>query len=126
MLLQNATPILLQNATEVYYKMRQVFYYKMRQFNTKCNSYYKMRRLLQVATVQSTKKILFAVIHFHMLGLSKLRFLQTTKKIIDQIENGLKLNNVLNNHPASKKSHTNVFLIPATMLWPTADKRYPR
>ena len=31
--------ILLQNATEVYYKMRQV-------------SYYKMLRLLQIATVQ--------------------------------------------------------------------------
>ena len=48
-----------------YYKMRQLFYYKMRQkfitkwvkffitkcddFITKCNSYYKMRRLLQIA-----------------------------------------------------------------------------
>ena len=49
MLLQNATAILLQNATEVYYKMCQVFYYKMRQF------YYKMRRLLQIATIQYYK-----------------------------------------------------------------------
>ena len=45
-LLQNAAAIFLQNATEVYYKMPQVFYYKIRQF------YYKMRRLLQIATVQ--------------------------------------------------------------------------
>ena len=51
---------LLQNAT-YYYKMRQLFYYKMRQkFITKCDdfitkydSYYKMRRLLQIATVHS-------------------------------------------------------------------------
>ena len=50
MLLQNTTAILLQNATEVYYTMRQVFYYKMRQF------YYKMRRLLQIAPVQTIIK----------------------------------------------------------------------
>ena len=49
-LLQNTTAILLQNVTEVYYKMRQIFYYKMRQF------YYKMRRLLQIARVQSCYK----------------------------------------------------------------------
>ena len=49
-LLQNASAILLQNATEVYYKMRQVFCYKF----TKCDSYYNMRRLLQIATVQTT------------------------------------------------------------------------
>ena len=49
----------------VYYKMRQLFYYKMRQFYyktqvisncndfiTKCDSYYKMRRLLQIVTVK--------------------------------------------------------------------------
>ena len=59
-LLQNATAILLQNATKVYYKMCQVFCYKMRQIFTKYNSYYKlqelyykMRRLLQIVTVQS-------------------------------------------------------------------------
>ena len=65
-LLQNATAILLQNATEVYYKMRQVFYYKMPvllqnatviikcdDLITKCDSYYKIRRLLQIATVQA-------------------------------------------------------------------------
>ena len=46
-LLQNATAVLLQNATEVYYKMSQDHCYKMRQF------YYKLRRLLQIATVQS-------------------------------------------------------------------------
>ena len=42
------------------YKMRQLFYYKMQQkfktksgyFITKYDSYYKMRRLLQIATVQ--------------------------------------------------------------------------
>ena len=49
-LLQNASAILLQNAAEVYYKMRQVFCYKF----TKCDSYYNMRRLLQIATVQTT------------------------------------------------------------------------
>ena len=66
-LLQNASVILLQNATEVYYKMRLVFYYKMRQFYykmgqllqiatillKKCDSNYKMRRLLQIETVQT-------------------------------------------------------------------------
>ena len=59
-----------------YYKMRQLFYYRMRQefitkcarfllqnatallenatiFITKCNNYYKVRRLLQIATVHS-------------------------------------------------------------------------
>ena len=46
-LLQNATAILLQNATEVYYKMRQRF------FITKCDSSYKMPRLLQIEIVQS-------------------------------------------------------------------------
>ena len=38
MLLQNAPTISLQNAAELYYKMCLVFYYKM-------------RRLLQIATV---------------------------------------------------------------------------
>ena len=51
-----ATAILLQNATKVYYKMRQVFYYKKRQF-AKCNSYYKMRRLLQNTLVHSVNTL---------------------------------------------------------------------
>ena len=62
MLLQHATCVLLRNATEVYYKMRQVFYfkmqqlyYKMRRFITKCDSYYKMRRLLLIATLQESQ-----------------------------------------------------------------------
>ena len=50
-LLQNTTAILLQNATKVYYRL----------FITKCNSYvlqiatiyYKMRRLLEMETIQS-------------------------------------------------------------------------
>ena len=59
------TAILLQNPRKVYYKMRQVFYFKMQVllqnatvitycdvFTTKCNSYYKMRRLLHIETVQ--------------------------------------------------------------------------
>ena len=45
-LLQNETAILLQNTIEVYYKMCEDFNYKMRHF------YYKMQRLLQIATVQ--------------------------------------------------------------------------
>ena len=45
-LLQNETAILLQNTIEVYYKMCQDFNYKMR------HCYYKMQRLLQIATVQ--------------------------------------------------------------------------
>ena len=45
-LLQNETAVLLQNATKVYYKMSQDDCYKMRQF------YYKIQRLLQIATVQ--------------------------------------------------------------------------
>ena len=58
MLLQNAVVILLQNATEALYKMRQVFYCKFatiitncNNFITKSNRYYKMRRLLEIATV---------------------------------------------------------------------------
>ena len=65
-LLQNSTAILLQNATKVYYKMRQVFFSQNATvllqnatvitngdyFITKCDSYYKMRGLLQIATVQ--------------------------------------------------------------------------
>ena len=45
-----------------YYKTRQLFYYKMRQFITKCidlitecDSYYKMRRLLQISSVQTLR-----------------------------------------------------------------------
>ena len=45
-LLQNTTAILLQNATENYYKMCEVFI-------TKCEFYYKMRRLLKIATVHT-------------------------------------------------------------------------
>ena len=45
-LLQNATAILLQNVTEVYYKMRRFFI-------SKCDSYYKMRRSLQIPKVHS-------------------------------------------------------------------------
>ena len=57
---------LLQSAMVCYYKVRQLFYYKVRQvllqsatvitkcdnFITKCDRYYKVRRLLQSATVQ--------------------------------------------------------------------------
>ena len=67
MLLQNATAILLQNAIEVYYKMRPFFFLQNEtvllqnakviincdNFITKCDFYYKMRRLLQIETVQS-------------------------------------------------------------------------
>ena len=56
---------LLQSAMVCYYKVRQFFYYKVRQvllqsatgitkcynFITKCDRYYKVRRLLQSATV---------------------------------------------------------------------------
>ena len=55
---------LLQSAMVCYYKVRQLFYYKVRQvllqsatditkcdnFITKCDRYYKVRRLLQSAT----------------------------------------------------------------------------
>ena len=53
-LLQNATAVLLQNTAEVYYKMRQVFITKYVGFITKCDSYYKMQRLLQIVTAQTT------------------------------------------------------------------------
>ena len=57
---------LLQSAMVCYYKVRQLFYYKVRQvllqsatvitkcdsFITKCDRYYKVRRLLQSATLQ--------------------------------------------------------------------------
>ena len=58
---------LLQSAMVCYYKVRQLFYYKVRQVLlqsatdftkcnnsiTKCDRYYKVRRLLQSATVQT-------------------------------------------------------------------------
>ena len=61
---------LLQSAMVCYYKVRQLFYYKVRQvlvqratgitkcdnFITKCDRYYKVRRLLQSATVQRPKR----------------------------------------------------------------------
>ena len=65
---------LLQSAMDSYYKLRQLFYYKVRHgllqiatgitkcdgFITNCDRYYKVRWLLQIATVQvlslSTKK----------------------------------------------------------------------
>ena len=57
---QYATAILLQNATEVYYKIRQIFLLQNAtvitncdDFITKCNSYYNMPRLLQIATVHT-------------------------------------------------------------------------
>ena len=50
-LLQNAAAIALQNVTEVYYKMRRFFISKCDSFITKCDSYYKMRRLLQIPKV---------------------------------------------------------------------------
>ena len=66
-LLQSATAFLLQSAIVCYYKVRQLFYEKVRQvllqsatgttkcdnFITKCDRYYKVRRLLQSATEQS-------------------------------------------------------------------------
>ena len=70
MLLQNVTTILLRNAAEIYYKFRQVFFYKMQPFYykmwqlftncddfiIKCDSYYKMRRLLQITTLHNVWK----------------------------------------------------------------------
>ena len=58
---------LLQSAMVCYYKVRQLFHYKVRQvilqsatgitkcdnFITKCDRYYKVRRLLQSATVHT-------------------------------------------------------------------------
>ena len=59
-----------------YYNIRQLFYYKMWQtFITKCDSYYKIWRLLQIATVRRhevlyvfkikhTDKILSKILHW--------------------------------------------------------------
>ena len=56
-LLENVTAILLQNVTEVYNKTRQIFYCKMDSFITKCDIYYEMRLLLQIATIHSYNKL---------------------------------------------------------------------
>ena len=67
-LLQNVTAIFLQNSTKVYYKMYQVsllqnatvlwqyttIVTKCIDFITKCDSFYKLRRLLQNGSVQSS------------------------------------------------------------------------
>ena len=65
-LLRNATTILLQNATKVYYKMRQVLLNnttvllhnatvisKCNDFNTKCDTYYNVQRLLQNTSIHA-------------------------------------------------------------------------
>ena len=65
-LLRNATTILLQNATKVYYKMHQVLLnnttvllqnataiVKCNDFNTKCDSYYNVQRLLQNTSIHA-------------------------------------------------------------------------
>ena len=61
-LLQNATAILLQKATKVCYKMRLVFIAKCDRFITKCDSYNKIRRLLQMATVDCVLLVNFNAI----------------------------------------------------------------
>ena len=55
-MLQNATAILLQNASGVLLENVTVItkYYN---FITKCDSYYKMQRLLQIATVQTIMEL---------------------------------------------------------------------
>ena len=50
-LLQNASGFLLQNATVLLQNVTVTT--NCNNFITKCDSYYKMRRLLQTATVQS-------------------------------------------------------------------------
>ena len=52
---QNVTAILLQTVTEIYYKMRQIFLLQNATVLlqnvtviTDCDSFYKMRRLLQI------------------------------------------------------------------------------
>ena len=49
-LLQNTSDFLVQNATALLQNATVVTSWD--DFITKCNSYYKMRRLLQIATVQ--------------------------------------------------------------------------
>ena len=44
--------MLLQKATDVITKSNSYFMTKLDNFITKCDSYYKMGRLLQIATVQ--------------------------------------------------------------------------
>ena len=50
--LQNATAILMQNAAEAYKMRRGDYLTNSDNFITKCDSYYKMPRLLQMATLQ--------------------------------------------------------------------------
>ena len=71
--LQNATAILLQDATAILLQNASGFLLQnatvitnCNDFITKCGSYYKMRRLLQIATVQ--KPIYFATFKtFHRI-----------------------------------------------------------
>ena len=55
-LLQNATGFLLQNATVLLQNAAVIT--KCDDFITKCDSYYKTRRLLQIATVQEIIKFI--------------------------------------------------------------------
>ena len=76
---------LLQSAMVCYYKVRQLFYYKVRQvllqsatgitkcdnFITKCDRYYKVRRLLQSATVQRYQICIARFLHSYRNNLLK-------------------------------------------------------
>ena len=70
----------------LYYKMRKLFYYKVRQkffikcdsFYTECESYYKVRRLLQNASAQRFKFLLLfdlTVLEFEQSHTQILKFL---------------------------------------------------
>ena len=79
--------ILLQSAIDCYYKLRQLFYYKVRHsllqiatgvtkcdgFLTNCDRYYKVRWLLQIATVQERRslKYRYTKICLHLLWILK-------------------------------------------------------
>ena len=79
--------ILLQSAIDCYYKLRQLFYYKARHsllqivtgitkwdgFITNCDRYYKVRWVLQIATVQGrhSLKYRYTKICLHLLWILK-------------------------------------------------------
>ena len=68
-LLQNATGFLLQNATVLLQNV--IVITNCDHFLTKCDSYYKIRRLLQIATVQLSYSKLNSQTHLCKLIIEK-------------------------------------------------------
>ena len=81
LLLQSATAFLLQSATSTVLLQSATVITKSDNFITKCDRYYKVRRLFQSATVHTCKRSVAFVIVRTLVG--KAKFGKLTRKVID-------------------------------------------